>query len=117
MGWKRAITPGDGTQLRYREDDGTISSRQISVDYAANAQSLGLMVRTADTLSDLRLALTEAIASTETTVIVSHTDPSVKVGGYESWWDVPPAEVSTIESVRTARVAYDEARKKERWLL
>jgi 3D-(3,5/4)-trihydroxycyclohexane-1,2-dione acylhydrolase (decyclizing) len=50
-------------------------------------------------------------------VIVTHTDPSVKVGGYESWWDVPPAEVTTIDSVKKARDAYDIAKKKERWYL
>ena len=50
-------------------------------------------------------------------MIVTHTDPAVKVGGYESWWDVPPAEVTTNEAVKVARVAYDEAKKKERWHL
>ena len=108
---------GFGTQLRYRGDDGAISSKQIAVDYAANAASLGLKVTTADTLSDLRAALVAAQASAESSVIVTHTDPSVKVGGYESWWDVPPAEVTTIDSVKKARAAYDEAKKKERWHL
>jgi 3D-(3,5/4)-trihydroxycyclohexane-1,2-dione acylhydrolase (decyclizing) len=108
---------GFGTQLRYREADGSFSTRPIAVDYAANARSLGLNVHTADTLAELRTALAEAKAAAETTVIVTRTDPSVKVGGYESWWDVPPAEVSTIESVKAARAAYDEAKKKERWHL
>lgn len=108
---------GFGTQLRYRGDDGSLSSRQIEVDFAANARSLGLAVHAADTLADLRSALVKAKAASETTVIVTHTDPSVKVGGFESWWDVPPAEVSTSETVKTARLAYDEAKKKERWHL
>ena len=108
---------GFGTQLRYRDEDGSISSRQLPIDFAANARSLGLNVHTADTLKDLRAALAEAKASAETTVIVTHTDPSVKVGGYESWWDVPPAEVSTIDSVKSARAEYEVARKKERWYL
>jgi len=108
---------GFGTQLRYRDEDGSLSSRQVPVDYASNARSLGLKVHSADTLADLRQALRDAVASTETAVIVTHSDTSVKVGGYESWWDVPPAEVSTIESVRAARTAYDEAKKKERWYL
>ena len=108
---------GFGTQLRYRGEDGALSSRPIAVDYAANARSLGLKVHTADTLAEVRTALTEAQDSAETTVIVIHTDPQAKVGGYESWWDVPPAEVSTIESVKAARLAYDEAKKKERWHL
>ena len=71
----------------------------------------------ADTLEDLRTSLAEAKASAETTVIVTHTDPSVKVGGYESWWDVPPAEVSTNDGVKAARAEYEVARKKERWHL
>ncbi len=108
---------GFGTQLRYRGEDGALSSRPIGVDYAANALSLGLNVRAADTLAALGKALAKAKAATETTVIVTHTDPSVKVGGYESWWDVPPAEVSTIETVKAARSAYEVERKKKRWYL
>ncbi len=108
---------GFGTQLRYRGEDGLMSTRALSVDYAANARSLGLRVIEADTLKDLRTALADAKTSSETTVIVTHTDPSVKVGGYESWWEVPPAEVSTIEAVQTARRAYDIARKKKLWYL
>ncbi|MEO5762181.1 MAG: 3D-(3,5/4)-trihydroxycyclohexane-1,2-dione acylhydrolase (decyclizing) [Vicinamibacteria bacterium] len=106
-----------GTQLRYRGEDGALSAKQIPVDYAAHAASLGLKVVTADTLAEIKTALVDAKASPESTVILTHTDPSVKVGGYESWWDVPPAEVTTIDAVRKARVAYDEAKKKERWYL
>jgi 3D-(3,5/4)-trihydroxycyclohexane-1,2-dione acylhydrolase (decyclizing) len=108
---------GFGTQLRYRDEDGSISSRQVPVDFAANAKSLGVKVHAADTLAELKKALALAQAGGETTVIVTHTDPSVKVGGYESWWDVPPAQVSTIDSVKVARAAYDEAKKKERFHL
>jgi 3D-(3,5/4)-trihydroxycyclohexane-1,2-dione acylhydrolase (decyclizing) len=36
------------------------------------------------------------------------------VPGYESWWDVPIAEVSEIGSVQAARTRYVEARKKQR---
>lgn len=106
-----------GTQLRYRGEDGALSAKQIPVDYAAHAASLGLKVVTADTLAEIKTALVDAKASSESTVILTHTDPSVKVGGYESWWDVPPAEVTTIDAVRKARAAYDEAKKKERWYL
>ena len=108
---------GFGTQLRYRGDDGALSARQVSVDFAANAASLGLNVISADTRADLLAALSAAKAARDTTVIVTHTDTSIKVGGYESWWDVPPAEVTTIEPVAAARKSYDEAKKKKRWLL
>jgi TPP-dependent trihydroxycyclohexane-1,2-dione (THcHDO) dehydratase len=39
------------------------------------------------------------------------------VGGYESWWDVPPAAVTDAEEVRAARRAYEEARRRQRWHL
>ena len=116
-GSMKPVQVGAASVILCRGEDGALSSRPIAVDYAANARSLGLKVHTADTLAEVRTALTEAQDSAETTVIVIHTDPQAKVGGYESWWDVPPAEVSTIESVKAARLAYDEAKKKERWHL
>jgi 3D-(3,5/4)-trihydroxycyclohexane-1,2-dione acylhydrolase (decyclizing) len=36
------------------------------------------------------------------------------VPGYDSWWDVPVAEVSSQRDVLAAREAYDVARQKER---
>jgi 3D-(3,5/4)-trihydroxycyclohexane-1,2-dione acylhydrolase (decyclizing) len=36
------------------------------------------------------------------------------VGGYESWWDVPVAETSTLDEVRSARAAYERDRKRQR---
>jgi 3D-(3,5/4)-trihydroxycyclohexane-1,2-dione acylhydrolase (decyclizing) len=44
-------------------------------------------------------------------------DRESRVGGYESWWDVPVAEVSTIDAVQDARAAYERARVAERTLL
>ena len=37
-----------------------------------------------------------------------------RVGGYESWWDVPVAEVSPLGAVNRARAAYESARERER---
>jgi hypothetical protein len=48
-------------------------------------------------------------------VVVVETDYSDRVGGYETWWDVPIAEVSENEAVQAAREAYVEAAKKERY--
>jgi 3D-(3,5/4)-trihydroxycyclohexane-1,2-dione acylhydrolase (decyclizing) len=41
-------------------------------------------------------------------------DLEQRVGGYESWWDVPVAEVSTLDTVQTARREYERARTAER---
>jgi len=58
--------------------------------------------------------LLEARKSKQTSVIVIETAYAERVPGYESWWDVPIAEVSEVESVRAARTKYVEAKKKER---
>jgi 3D-(3,5/4)-trihydroxycyclohexane-1,2-dione acylhydrolase (decyclizing) len=50
-------------------------------------------------------------------VVVVETDINQRVPGYESWWDVPIAEVSEMDSVRAARAAYEKAREKERHYL
>jgi 3D-(3,5/4)-trihydroxycyclohexane-1,2-dione acylhydrolase (decyclizing) len=39
------------------------------------------------------------------------------VPGYEAWWDVPVAEVSTVDAVQQARREYVERVTKERYLL
>jgi 3D-(3,5/4)-trihydroxycyclohexane-1,2-dione acylhydrolase (decyclizing) len=49
-----------------------------------------------------------------TSVIVIETAYDQRVPGYESWWDVPIAEVSEIEAVRAARAKYVKAREKQR---
>ena len=87
------------------------------MDFAANARSLGVHTVSTRTIADLRRALADARASVESTVIVIETDREARVGGYESWWDVPPAETSTRDEVRAARRAYDEARRRQRWHL
>ena len=52
-----------------------------------------------------------------TTVIYVQNDRYVCVPGYESWWDVPVAEVSEFDSVNAAREEWEEMRAKERYYL
>jgi len=102
---------GMGTEYRYRQDGNV-----MSVDFVANARSLGACAVRAHTREDLRKALLEAKKSPQTSVVVIETDYAKRVPGYESWWDVPIAEVSEVETVRAARTKYVEQRKKERIL-
>jgi 3D-(3,5/4)-trihydroxycyclohexane-1,2-dione acylhydrolase (decyclizing) len=104
---------GMGTEYRYRRN-GKLDGDPIAVDFVANAKSLGAEAVRAHSRDDLRKALLEARKSSKTTVVVIETDYSQRVPGYESWWDVPIAEVSEIKSVQDARAKYVEARKKER---
>ncbi|HUF39623.1 MAG TPA: 3D-(3,5/4)-trihydroxycyclohexane-1,2-dione acylhydrolase (decyclizing) [Anaerolineales bacterium] len=117
---------GFGTRYLYRDertgllpDDGYAPSdaaeRALPVDLAANARSLGAHVIPAATVRDLEAALAEAKRQEQTTVIYIETDRYTGVPGYESWWDVPVAEVSTSPEVREARAHYDENRRNERF--
>lgn len=106
---------GFGTNYRARNaESGQLDGARLEVDFAANAASLGAHVIRAATRDDLQHALEEARGVERTTVIVIEVDREVRVPGYESWWDVPVAEVSEIESVRRVRKSYDEAVKRER---
>ncbi len=109
---------GFGTRFRLRgEQSGQLDGDLLPVDFAANARSLGAEATSVSTIADFRLALQSARKAQRTTVIVVETDREVSVPGYESWWDVAVAEVSTSESVQQARRDYVEALKKERYFL
>ena len=95
--------------FRFRDPaTGELSGSNLPIDFAANAASLGAHVLRADSAAELAAALRDARGADRTTVIVVEVDPSVAVPDYGSWWDVPVAEVSTSESVREARRAYDK---------
>jgi 3D-(3,5/4)-trihydroxycyclohexane-1,2-dione acylhydrolase (decyclizing) len=104
---------GMGTEYRYRRN-GKLEGDAVAVDFVANARSLGADAVRAHSRDDLRQALLAAKKSSKTTVVVIETSYTKSVPGYESWWDVPIAEVSESKSVQAARAKYVEARKKER---
>ncbi len=106
---------GFGTDYRARSNEsGQLNGARLEVDFAANAASLGAHVIHTTTRDDLQRALEEARREKRTTVIVIEVDKEVRVPGYESWWDVPVAEVSEVESVKRAREDYEKAVKRER---
>jgi 3D-(3,5/4)-trihydroxycyclohexane-1,2-dione acylhydrolase (decyclizing) len=105
---------GMGTEYRYRRDD-KYEGDVLPVDFAANAASLGAWTALARTGEDLKAALAAARKQSRTSVLVIETAYEQTVPSYESWWDVPIAEVSDRESVKAARQKYEEARKKERY--
>ena len=105
---------GMGTNYRYRRGekyDGDV----VQVDFAANAASLGAWTMRAKTAEELKEALVQGRKQDRSSVVVIETSYDEKVPGYESWWDVPIAEVSEQDSVKAARQKYEEARKKERF--
>ncbi len=111
---------GFGTQYRYRRDGSLgldsdeLPPALLPVDLAANAESLGARVIRCGTIDELRAGLGDAKKEPRTVVLAIEVDRYEGVPGYESWWDVPIAEVAEADSVRTVRAEYDEARQAER---
>ena len=111
---------GFGTQYRYRKN-GSIGldteespGDVLPVDLAANAESLGARVIRAKGVGELKGALAEAKGADRTVVIHIPVDRYEGVPDYESFWDVPVAEVSGMETVRAAHEEYAQNRRAER---
>ena len=103
-----------GTRYRYRAG-GRLGGDLLPVDLAANAASLGVRVLRADGVADFRDKLAEARRHRGGPVLVHvETDPLVPAPGSGSWWDVPVAEVSQVDSTRQARKAYEAAKAGQR---
>jgi 3D-(3,5/4)-trihydroxycyclohexane-1,2-dione acylhydrolase (decyclizing) len=112
---------GFGTLYRYSENGAVpvdpATTDVLPLDLAANAESLGATVIRARTISELRDGLAAARGADGPVVIHIEADRYRGVPSYESWWDVPVAEVSEEDGVRAARGAYDEAHKHQRQYL
>jgi 3D-(3,5/4)-trihydroxycyclohexane-1,2-dione acylhydrolase (decyclizing) len=104
---------GLGTDYRYAKN-GRYDGESIHVDYRANAESLGAWAVRANSIEEFKSALDRGRKESRTSVIVVETAIAERVPGYESWWDVPVAEVSEIDGVKIARAEYEKARVKER---
>ena len=104
-----------GTQYQFRSN-GQLKGGPLPVDLAANARSLGAHVIECDTIDSVKAALEEAKKMTKTTVIYVKTDMYQNVDGY-AWWEVPVAEVSTVETTQKSFEVYKEGKKDQRYYL
>ncbi|WP_349426223.1 3D-(3,5/4)-trihydroxycyclohexane-1,2-dione acylhydrolase (decyclizing) [Microbacterium sp. LWS13-1.2] len=109
----------------YREYDGEARNFQggkvLPVDLAMNARSYGLDVIEVEpgtsAIDDLKAAVAQAKASDRSTFIHINSDPLIYAPDGAGWWDVPVAEVSTLDSTQEARDAYLTQQKAQRPLL
>ncbi len=112
---------GFGTLYRF-SDNGAValdpaSTDVLPLDLAANAESLGARVMRTRTIAELRDALARARGADRPVVIHIEADRYAGVPSYESWWDVPVAEVSEEDGVRAAREEYKRAHEHQRQYL
>jgi 3D-(3,5/4)-trihydroxycyclohexane-1,2-dione acylhydrolase (decyclizing) len=103
-----------GTSYQFRGGDGRLDGGHLPVDLAANAGSLGARVIEVHDRAGLEAAIAEARAAPRDggpVVIHVETDPRVHSPSSDSWWDVPVAQVSALDSTQSASAAYTEAKK------
>ena len=105
-----------GTRYKMRDGrTGQLDGENVPTDLATNAESLGAYVLRPEGREGLLKAIAEARTMDRTTVIAVEVDREMRVPGYESWWDVPVAEVSTVEEVQKAREEFEVMVKNERY--
>ncbi len=112
---------GFGTLYRF-SDNGSVpvdpaSTEVLPLDLAANAESLGAQVMRVTSIDELRDGLAGARGADGPVVLHIEADRYRGVPGYESWWEVPVAEVSDEDAVRAARAGYERDHERQRQYL
>jgi 3D-(3,5/4)-trihydroxycyclohexane-1,2-dione acylhydrolase (decyclizing) len=108
----RFVYPGEGGLAG---DSAGEDVQPLQIDFAQNARSLGAEVFECASFADFSAAMADARKTTRTTLIAIKNDRYHSVPGYESWWDVQVAEVSTMPAVQQARAEWEKMRAKERF--
>ncbi len=107
LAWNCGV-PQFGNELRFREaGTGRLTGGYIPVDFAKHAESMGALGLRAGTEDEIRAAIEQARAHDGVTVIHVAVSPDKRAPGYDTWWDVPVAEVSGSDLVNAARVKYE----------
>jgi 3D-(3,5/4)-trihydroxycyclohexane-1,2-dione acylhydrolase (decyclizing) len=103
-----------GNEWKTRDSSGQLAGASVVVDYAKNGESWGALGLRARTPEELAAAVKEALASDKSAVIDVKTSAKTMTNGYDSWWRVGTAQVSTNPEVEKAAKAIAEEVKKTR---
>ena len=87
----------------------------LSLDLVQVAAGLGARACRATTATELRDALSATRDHPGPVVIVVPVIPHADLPGAGVWWDVAPAEVSTLGVTAGLRAEYDSDSKEQRW--
>jgi 3D-(3,5/4)-trihydroxycyclohexane-1,2-dione acylhydrolase (decyclizing) len=115
-----------GNEFRYRPEplqlaagDGTTAPRlegdYLRLDLVQVAAGLGARACRARTAAELRDALSGTRDHPGPVVIVVPVIPHADLPGAGAWWDVAPAEVSTLETTAGLRAQYETDLASQRW--
>ena len=92
---------------------GLSGEEALPVDFVKHAEAMGALACRVESIGDLEAAMDWAQSTDRTTIITLVTDAFAWVPG-DADWDVGVPEVSERGSVREARAAQEEIRKKQR---
>ncbi len=95
-------------------ETGLLTGDQVLVDFAKNAESWGALGLKARTVEELRKAVRRALRAKKPVVIHARVSPKSMTSGYESWWRVGTAEVSSNPDVVAAAKEIKEELAKAR---
>lgn len=108
-------SPSFNNELRHRNPKtGRTDGPVVEVNFAQHAEAMGAKAWHPQDYEALRKALVEAKKARGVRVIVVPVSVDDRVPGFESWWDVPVAAVSSQPRVKRARKEYETYLKKQR---
>lgn len=94
---------GFGNEFRYRDKvSQRLEGETLHIDFVQYARALGATAMLANDVTEFEQALQEAKRSPTSTLIEIHVNANSMSAGYESWWRVAVAEVSTADEVKQA---------------
>ncbi|KTD75139.1 3D-(3,5/4)-trihydroxycyclohexane-1,2-dione acylhydrolase (decyclizing) [Legionella waltersii] len=101
---------GFGNEFRYRDkNSNALTGEYLPIDFCKYAEGLGAKTYLASSYDLLRNAIHDAKANSECSVIVIPVLPKTMSQGYQTWWRVGVAEVSSSSRVSDAfRVMQDK---------
>ncbi len=117
---QEATTGADnfGNEFRMREPGARQpNGAYLSVDYAANAASMGCVALAADDPAALKAALAEARAHAGPVVVVARAERRGSSVGNGNWWDLGVPEVSSLGGAQAAYAAFAAGRGKQRTMV
>ena len=108
-----------GTSYRMRRGGpgGRLDGAEVPFALAANAASWGAEVLRCNGIAEFRDNYAKAVAADRTIVLYVETDLTGPNPPGTAWWDVPVAEVSTLESTQAAYGEHVAAKAAQRFYL
>ncbi|TDL73622.1 3D-(3,5/4)-trihydroxycyclohexane-1,2-dione acylhydrolase (decyclizing) [Rhodococcus qingshengii] len=92
-----------GTEFRKRNPEtGKLDGPIMTIDYAKVAEGYGVKTYTVRTMQELENAILDSKKQSVSTLIDIKVLPKTMTHGYDSWWHVGVAEVSSKEGIQSA---------------